>query len=96
MSNQAQCSHSKVARITTDAPQGFTSEHWECPDCKTYFWPESVDMHHLRLRTKFAGLAMQALLSSPRKLNGKDNLDQDDVAKASVAMADVMLHELRK
>jgi hypothetical protein len=62
--SQAQCSHSKVVRVTEDFPGGHRSEHWKCPDCDTRFWPETVDMHRIRLRDEFAKAALSALVTS--------------------------------
>lgn len=66
MSNQACCSHSRVIRNITDHPGGTKSEHWECPDCLTRFWPEGTDMHKLRRRHEFEVAAMQGFCANSR------------------------------
>jgi hypothetical protein len=38
-SNQCACAHSKVLLKPIEYPNGARSDHWECSDCGTEFWP---------------------------------------------------------
>ena len=86
--NKPQCSHSKVVKITLDHPGGFNSEHWECPDCQTLFYPESYDQHRKVLRDKFAAKALQ--------INDASGFDFETRAQWAYKMADAMLLERNK
>lgn len=50
----------------------------------------------MSLRDWFAGMALKGLLASPRKINGKTEVSQDDLAGSSYGMADAMLQERLK
>lgn len=96
MSNQNQCGHCRVKSIITDYPVGTKSQHWECPDCNTRFWPESIDMHKIRLRDMFAAKAMQGIIASGKdvKYYGLTSTQQLDVIAYKIA--DAMLAERSK
>jgi len=57
-----------------------------CADCKTRFWPETVDMHRIRLRDQFAGMALAGLTSNTA-CGGKPSA----YAKDAYEQADAML-----
>ena len=56
--SQEQCGHTQIVRVTETNPQPggtqWTTEYWKCTHCGTRFWPETVDMHRIRLRDQFA------------------------------------------
>ena len=50
----------------------------------------------LTKREYFAGLAMQGLLGSPATINNKSDKTPQDIASASVFVADALIVELNK
>lgn len=76
-------------------------ENWKCPDCETRFWPESTDMHRIRLRDQFAGMAIPEMvrLACEGSINIKDHpeaLLREVVAHNAYCVADTMLIERDK
>lgn len=95
--NDACCSHSKVVLKHIEYPGGSRSDYWECESgCGATFYPAFTDQAGIRLRDWLAGMALQGLLASPRTLNGKNKLSENDLAGASYGMADAMLQERMK
>lgn len=54
-------------------------------------FPTNGGANGMSLRDYFAAKAMQAILANPPKLNGKELVDQDSVAKGAYLIADSML-----
>jgi hypothetical protein len=58
--------------------------------------PHLRDGSGMTIRDVYAGLAMQGLIASPRKLIGKNEITDVDYAQAAYLIADAMLKERAK
>lgn len=90
--SQAQCSHSRVIRILDQTGVDHTSEHWECPDCLTRFWPEYIDMHRKRLRVTIATAVLSGIHASCTE--GYPSVEAS--TRKALEAADYLISELDK
>jgi len=95
MSNQAQCSHSRISRHTFDLAGGHTSEFWKCDTCESHFVREDTDQGRVRLRDWLAGMALQGMLcANSQAMPEVSDKNVDAVlAREAYLSADAMLAE---